>query len=142
MYQLPLKDAQLIVQAAATLAANTTSAAFDLTFGALLVSGSYAPGAGGAAFELVIPITSYNFGTGDETYSFQVQSSPDGATWTNQSRAATVAGDSIPSTGGIIQILFASTVKFVRLVLTVAGTAPSIVLQDCYLSPSTNRFGG
>jgi hypothetical protein len=32
--------------------------------------------------------------------------------------------------------------RYIRLVITVAGTAPSIVLRDCYLQPLINKLMG
>ena len=73
------------------------------------------------------------------TYSFQVNTSPDGVNWTSASRAATVLTDAIPPSGGIIQIGFSVPVRYVQLALTMTGTAPGIVLYDSYISTDVNR---
>ncbi len=75
------------------------------------------------------------------TYSFQVNTSPDGVNWTAASRAATVLTDAISPSGGVIQIGFSVTVRYVQLALNITGTAPGIVLYDSYISPDVNRAG-
>jgi hypothetical protein len=227
-----MKDSLLIILAAATLAVTTTSPTFDLALNNTLIAGNLNPGGGGAAMQLVVPVTSYaapvtlaitgsptggtftitvqnsggtftttalaynasaatvqaalvaltnvganvtvtlsgstytiNFAatlgivtttasgaslTGGSspaatpstpTYSFQINTSPDGVNWTQASRLATVLTDSIPSTGYVMQVDFAAPGRYVQLVATLAGTGASIVLGDCYLSPTTGRFG-
>ena len=67
--------------------------------------------------------------------------SADGVTWTMASPVRTVAGDGIPSTGGLMVLGFFSRQRFVQLVVTPAGTSPSVTLGDCYLSPLVDSFG-
>jgi hypothetical protein len=137
------KDTLLMMLAAATLAANTTSPTFDMMFGATANQNvPFNPAAGGAAIQFAIPITSYNFGSANETYSFVINQSADGVTWVPASRVATVAGDGVPPTGGRIMLGFFLSQRYLQFVTTVGGTAPSIVLRDCYLEPFINKFAG
>jgi hypothetical protein len=231
---LALKDAALIVLAAATQAANVLSASFDLALGQTLINGQFAPGAGGATMNMIIPITSYNaadtltvtatggtytitvqtgsipLGTSNTqtttalaynanaatiaaavgalanvgasnvtvtgagpftvtlapslgvanltvnggsltgggitaatpSYSFVVNESFDAVNWQQASRTATVVTDNVSPAGGMMQVEFTAKWRYIQLSLVVSGTAPSIVLQDSYITPFTNRFGG
>ena len=117
MYSIPVKDSAMVVLASQTIAGDgtTNSQPFDLTFAAVLVEGSFAPNSNGVALEIIVPVLSYSTAApGDQTYSFQVQTSSDGVTWLGASRPGTVAGDGVPATGGFIRLTFSTRVKYVR----------------------------
>jgi len=128
-------DAQLPLFAGGVVAASTNFPSLDLGVG-------YAPNGAGQPMTAVIPITTVKLSAGNETYVFKVQDSPDGATWTDRSAARSIADDSIATTdgaGGEIALPCAIINEFVRLVATLGGTAPSITLGGCFLSPLVLR---
>lgn len=136
------QDSALVLLAAQTLTASANGAAFDFAQGAVMQNFTFAPGGGGVPVQAIIPITSYDTTDGNETYTFKIQTSPDGTTWTDFSRIATPAIDGVPATGGILSLGWFQRVRYARLVLTLGGTTPSIVLGTCYVQPITNQFGG
>ena len=143
---ITIDDASLIIIAAKTITATENEATFDLGSGDTFTEYPLE--------QVVIPmiaklvVTSYSTTNGNETYAFKVQTSPDGTTWTDYSRIATLGagtptdGSVVPNTGGILQIGFFSNNRYVRIVSTLGGTSPSIVLANSYLNPLTNPFGG
>ncbi len=139
---MSIKDTVLIVQPAAVLAAATASPVYDLARGAVLVAGKWEPNNGGAPLKLLCPVVAYALPAGgNQTYAFVVDESPDGVSWTPASPVRTVAGDGVPATGGLMILGFFSRQRYVQLVVTPAGTAPSVTLGDCYLSPLVDAFG-
>lgn len=118
-------DTTLPLQAAAV----TKTASFN---GAGLDMGSgFAPPAG-MPVQSTIPISAADFASADETYDFEVEDSPDNATFTKRgAKGRVVAGDvgrSVTIDGVIFQ-------RYVRYALTVAGTTPSITYGPAYLVP-------
>jgi len=134
-------DAALKITPAATKTAAFDSDAFDFSQGASAFSGDFPLSGGGIAMQAIIPITSFNVASTDETYTFKVQTSVDGLSgWQTCSRAASVGAVAANPTDtlaqpGLLFLEFAVVEKFYRLDLTVAGTAPSIIFGDCYFNP-------
>lgn len=128
-------DAQLQLFAGGVVAASANEPALDLGSG-------YAPNGPGQPMTAVIPFTTIKLSAGNETYSFKIQDSPDGATnWVDRSAARLASDDSIATTdgqSGEIALPCCTINEFVRLVITLGGTSPSITLGACYLSPITN----
>lgn len=118
-------DANLKLLAAVTLTATANGAALDLGQG-------YAPNLGGEPMQAVGIITSVKTSATNETYAFKVQDSPDNSTWTDRSPSVLVTA------AGALQVSCAITQRYVRLVYTLGGTAPSIVMGNIYLNPFTN----
>ena len=107
--------------AAVTLTANTNGPALDL-------GSQRAPGELGMPMAAVIQTTALNLTTGDETYTFTLQDSPDSSTWTTRGTVGVTAVGSV-AVGGLIKQ------EYVRLNLAVAGTSPSITYQ-AFLNPN------
>ncbi len=149
-----LKDAAMVVLAAATLAAaagtppatptTVTSPTFDQAFGAALVNNEWGPAhaGGAAALQMVVPVAAFNAAApADQSYAFTVLGSNDGQTWKPASRVATVAGDAVPAAGGFVLLAFSNWARYVRLQVVLSGTAPSVALGDCYIDPLVNHYG-
>jgi hypothetical protein len=151
-------DAALYVLSAQTLTATTNGPTYDWAQGTPLPTFPFAPGGAGVPANIVIPIVSLKTSVGNEAYTFQVQSSPDGVNWTSASRAAVLGSGATdilegpPSSGpsptgiapnlGVVVLSFSQLVQYLRLVITIAGTSPTITLGNCYLSPQVNPLGG
>jgi hypothetical protein len=118
-------DDQLLLQAAGTLTATGNGTALDLGAG-------FAP-AGGKAFQVAIDATARDFTTGDETYKFKVQDSPDDATYTDRT-----PDTSLLAVGSIV-LQGALHNRYVRLVRTLGGTTPSVTIKAVYLDPLVPR---
>jgi len=108
-----------------TSTANTTYPVLDLGSGR-------APGELGMPMGAVIRTTALNLGSSNETYTFDLQDSPDDATWTTQGTLAVTAT-------GTVVLRAQIQGRYVRLQLVVAGTAPSITFE-AYLNPNV-RLG-
>ena len=134
-------DAALKITPAATKTAAFDSSAFDFSQGANVFDDAFPLSGGGIPMQAVIPVTSFNVGGTDETYTFTVQTSVDGVSgWEPCSRAASVGAVAANPTDtlaqpGLLFLEFAVVNKFYRLDLAVAGTSPSIVFGDCYFNP-------
>lgn len=142
------QDSQLVLLAAATISATANEASLDLANGST-VTPNFAPGDGGIPMQIFMPITSVKLTAGNETYAFKVQDSPDNATWTDRSptwgnptfAAPTDSFPAVDGAGGLIVSGAFIRARYVRIVATLGGTAPSIVLGNVYLQPSTNSVG-
>jgi hypothetical protein len=115
-------DVQLILMAAATLTASANGNTLDLGNG-------YAPEAGGQPVQAVVQVSAVKTSATNETYVFTLQDSPDGATWRNRSPS-----ESLLATGGFLLSGFIEN-RYVRVIATLGGTAPSITFGDVYLNP-------
>jgi hypothetical protein len=113
MYVPPI-DYTAEVQAAVTKTASFDGAAYDLGAG-------YTPGGLGRVLAAVVDVTALDLASTNETYVFKLQESANGSTgWTDigPSVSATAVGNVVVK--GIV------TTRHIRLVLTAAGTTPSI----------------
>ncbi len=124
----PLQDELLILQAAATLTTTQNGTALDMGAG-------FSPGGGGFPVQAAINATVVKVSAGNESYTFKMQDSPDNATWTDRTPPVVFAApgalpDMIPVQGFI-------TARYARLVVTIAGTAPTITFDNVYLNPMT-----
>jgi hypothetical protein len=130
------QDAQLLLNAAATVTASGNGAALDLGAG-------FGPAAGGIPMQAVIEASATKLSAANETYSFKIQDSVDAATWIDRSPAVTAAneGITVDGTGGSILVGAFIRQRYVRLVSTLGGTAPSMALSDIYLQPQVNAAG-
>lgn len=113
MYVPPI-DYTAEVQAAVTKTASFNGAAYDLGAG-------YAPGGLGRLLAAVVVATAIDTTDTNETYSFKLQESADGSTgWTDIG-----AGVAVTAVGNVV-VKGIVTTRYIRLVLTAAGTTPSI----------------
>ncbi len=139
-----LRDLTLLILAASATAITATAntATFDLELGASTPTWPWLPGMGGSPMQAVISVTSFKNSVGDETYTFKVQDSPDGTTWTDRSPSYTVVQEGVDhALGGFVVLGFFSRARYLRVAITLAGTSPSLVLGDVYLAPITNALG-
>ena len=118
------QDTQLRLQASVTKTASFNSTALDLGSG-------FAPGGGGRPMQAIVPVTAFDFTTGDETYSFTLQESSDNSSFTTISPSVSATAVTTYVVKGFV------TQRYVRLVLTAGGTTPSITYGDAFLSPIT-----
>jgi hypothetical protein len=115
---IPPTDADLILSPAVTLTANTNGPALDLGQG-------YAPGGLGDIMAGVVNVAALKTSAGNETYTFKLQQSADGSNgWADI--GVTVAATTI----GTLVVRGILTTRFVRLVLAVGGTSPSITYSS------------
>jgi hypothetical protein len=125
---------QLYAGGTLTATANETG----VNAGTLSNGGTWDPD--GTPFELSVPITTLKHSSGNETYTFAVQDSPDGTTWTARSVVRDARDDSGPGNtdGGSGTIKFHVEIKNpanVRLVVTIGGTSPTITLGAVTMAP-------
>ncbi len=122
-------DAQLELQAAATKTANFNGAWLDL-------GSSSAPGGIGMPVAGVVNVTAADRANGDETYALKLEQADADAN--GAADAATIETCSVPvsvpvagtaATTGIVLVKGFVTKRFVRLVLAVGGTTPSITYE-------------
>ena len=151
------KDSALILKAATATqvtstasipATSTVGGAGDLEFGQLAANAwHFAPGQGGMPMLCNIEMVSYDLTTGDETYTFKVQTSADGTNWKDASATKSVGyggadlqgtAAAMAAAGGLIVIPFFADARFVKLVATLGGTTPILVCNDIWLSPRAN----
>jgi hypothetical protein len=127
------QDAQLVLHPLAVRTASFNGTGLDLGAG-------FAPSGGGQPMQAVLFFTALDRVTGDETYSFRIEDSPDNATWTARSADRTVAQEGFTTTGasGTFTIGCNIVQRYVRVVGTLAGTTPSISLT-VYLQPHANQ---
>lgn len=112
--RIPSIDADLLIQPAVTKTADFDGPALDLGAG-------YAPGGLGEIFGAVVVVTAIDRTTADETYAFTLQQSDNGSTgW------AAIGVVVNTTTTGTIVVKGIVTTRYVRLVLDVNGTTPSI----------------
>lgn len=123
------QDSQLVLQASVTKTASFNSVGIDLGVG-------FAPGGGGKPMQAIVNYSAGDFTTGDETYTYKVQECATlGGTYRDCS-AGVAAPVTVAAPAGVITIGCNIQLEFVRLVLTAAGTTPSIT-YSAYLQPRT-----
>ena len=115
------QDSRLLLQDTVTKSASFNSAALDLGSG-------FAPGGPGKRMSAVIAVVTRDIADGNETYSFTLQESADNSTFTACGVAASVSAVGVMLARGVV------TQRYVRLVLTAAGTTPSITYK-AWLNP-------
>lgn len=124
----PLQDELLILQASATLTTTQNGAALDMGSG-------FSPGGGGFPVQCAINATAVKVSAGNESYTFKMQDSPDNATWTDRTPPVVFAAPgALPD---MIALQGFITARYARLVVTIAGTAPTITFDNVYLNPMT-----
>jgi hypothetical protein len=123
-------DATLLLQASVTKTASFNSAGLDLGSG-------FAPGGAGMPVQANVSYSAGDFTTGDETYTFKLEESADNSSFTACSQVVT-APVTAAAPGGALAVGGFVKQRYVRLVMTAAGTTPSITYQ-AYLSPYTAR---
>jgi hypothetical protein len=135
-------DINLRILAATTLAASGRSSIYDMAQGNPGAWPDTFPADGGGwTMKVILAVTSMKISAGNETYSFVVQTSPDGVNWTNASRTVNLGTGTVTDTitpPDSITLDFASRSQFVQLVYTLAGTSPSMIVGDCFVCPYTN----
>jgi hypothetical protein len=127
---IPDSGAQLY--AGGTLNANTTMPTLDMGDG-------FGPQQG-VPVKAQAQFTAANFGTGDESYGFEIFDSPDGSTWTTRGPVV-LATDEPEGPQGLATIPATIYNRYVELRVTVAGTAPSIALGIITLLPDMDALG-
>lgn len=115
------QDAQLLLQDTTTKTAAFNTPGLDLGAG-------FAPGGLGKSVAAVVQITALDTADGNETYSFTLQDSADNVSFTAVGAATPVTAVGAAAVKGRI------TRRYVRLVLTVSGTTPSITYK-AWLNP-------
>lgn len=115
------QDSRLLLQNTVTKTANFSSTAIDLGQG-------YAPGGPGQRMAAVIAVVTRDVGDENETYSFTLQESDDNATFTPCGAAVAISSNGVTLARGVV------AKRYVRLVLTVGGTTPSITYK-AWLNP-------
>lgn len=120
--QIPsMNDELLKTLAAGVITATTTGTAIDLGAGVTFPLG-------GMPMNAPLVATAVKTSAGDETYVYTVQDSPDNVTFTTRG-TATIAAAGTQLLGVFVQQ------RYVRAVLTLGGTAPSITIADTYINP-------
>lgn len=122
------QDSQLALQASVTKTATFNSTGLDLGSG-------FAPAGGGMPMQAIVNYSAGDFTTGDETYTFKIQDSPDNSAWTDRSPGV-AAPVTVAAPAGAITIPCSIQQRYVRLVNTIAGTTPTIT-YSAYLQPRT-----
>lgn len=129
-----MNDLQLLLKAAASgVAASFNGNPIDL-----ISATGFSPGEAGMPVQADIPITSLDHTTGDETYAFKLQDSPDQATWTDITAnrlASDYGGPNANNVEGIVRLFGAVMQRYVRLVGTLGGTTPVLNHMDIFLQP-------
>jgi hypothetical protein len=115
------QDASLLLQDTVTKTVSFNSAALDLGAG-------FAPGGRGTQVAAALLVTAVDRTTGDETYSFVLQQSNDNSSFAAVGVAVSVSAIGMHLAKGII------TQRYVRVVLTAAGTTPSVTYK-AWLNP-------
>ena len=130
------QDSQLLLNPAGVITTSGNGVSLDLGNG-------FAPGGGGIPMQAVIEAGAIKLTAGNESYGFKLQDAPDNATWTDRSPNVTTATEGLLVDGGGGSILVGGFIRqrYVRLVTTIAGTAPTITLSDIYLQPQVNAVG-
>lgn len=111
-------DAEMLLEDAAgvTQTADYDGATKDLGPG-------YAPGGIGQPTAAVVQVSALDTANGDETYSFVLEESDDGSTWSSAGPVIAVTATGALSVPGFL------SKRYCRLKLAVAGTTPSITYQ-------------
>lgn len=115
---IPPIDIQNELQASTTITATTNGPSLDLGAG-FLAQGP------GQLMALILSITAMDETSGNETYSFQFQESPDNTNWTNcgaplNLSAAAASVVQAYSVWGLV------SQRYIRCVATLGGTTPSV----------------
>jgi hypothetical protein len=142
---ISVPDALLLAIAAATITASQNSPTFDIGQGQTFSNYPFDTGPG-IPMSVTIPVTSFFSDGTASLYSFTVQDSPDGTTWTARSTVRSVGASAasptdsgiLAASGGILTVPFTALQRFLRVAVTVAGSTPTIVLQNCYFNPFVN----
>lgn len=125
-------DTQLQLQTSVTKTASFNSTAIDLGSG-------FAPGGAGQAMQANIRVSAIVINDNDESYTFKVQDSPDNSTFTDRSEGRVLLATA-SAAAGVLAIICGITQRYVRLVVTISGTTPSIT-YEAWLSPYTVGAG-
>ena len=121
------QDVQLLLQDVVTKTASFNSTALDLGAG-------YAPGGPGRRMSGVVNVTAADRSSGDETYTFKLQESDDNVTFLDAGAAESVPVSGTTATLGVVLVRGVVKRRYVRLVLTAAGTTPSVTYK-AWLNP-------
>ncbi|MGB7158547.1 MAG: hypothetical protein WBD40_10810 [Tepidisphaeraceae bacterium] len=116
------QDDSLLLQDTTTKTASFNSAGFDLGAG-------FAPGALGMAAAAVVDVSAADRANSDETYTFKLQESSDNSTFADIGVATSITVSGATSTLGVYVAKGFISKRYVRLVLTAAGTTPSITYK-------------
>jgi hypothetical protein len=111
-------DAAQHIEDAVTKTGNYNGATLDLGVG-------FAPGGIGEPVSAVVNITAMDETSGNETYTFTLQESPDGTNWTacGIPTVLTAAGTSPVQSYSVYGLV---SQRYVRVALVVGGTTPSV----------------
>ena len=115
------QDTRLLLQDVVTKTATYNAPGLDLGAG-------FAPGGLGLPVGAVVQVTAVDTADGNETYSFALQESSDNVTFVS-------CGASTSANGiGAYPVRARVSKRYVRLVVTIAGTTPSITFK-AWLNP-------
>jgi hypothetical protein len=92
----------------------------------------FAPGGAGRVYAAVINVTAIKTSVGDETYTFHFQESADGSTWVDITTTLAVTAV------GVVAMFAMKRLRYSRLNLVIAGTAPTIT-YEAWLNPNTGN---
>ena len=88
----------------------------------------YAPGGPGQRVSALVAVVTRDVADGNETYTFTLQESSDNSSFAACGAACAIAATGVTIVKGVV------TKRYVRLVLIVAGTTPSITYK-AWLNP-------
>ena len=121
------QDSNLVIQAAVTKVADFDGAGLDLGEG-------FDPGGVGKVMTAVITVTAADRANSDETYAFHLEESDDNNTFVDCGVPESIEVSAATATVGVYVAKGIVTKRYVRLVLDVDGSTPSIT-YSAYLNP-------
>jgi hypothetical protein len=116
------QDNDLLLQDTVTRTATGNGTALDLGAG-------FTPGGIGMPASAVIDVSAADRANSDETYNFKLQESSDNSTFVDIGVNTAVTVASTTATLGVYVAKGFITKRYVRLVLTAAGTTPSVTYK-------------
>ncbi len=115
------QDKQLLMQDTVSKTGNYNTPGLDLGPG-------FAPGGVGQPVSAVVQVSAVDFGSGNESYSFILQDSPDNINFTSISPSMSPLAIGALAVSGLLRQ------RYARLMMTMGGTTPSITYK-AWLNP-------
>lgn len=121
---IPMIDAAMELQPETTKAASFNGPWLDL-------GENYEPGGLGSLLAGVVDVSALDTANADETYNFKLQQTDPDVNGVADDAAAADIGVNVPATaaGVVVAKGIVTKRRFIRLVLTAAGTTPSITYE-------------
>jgi hypothetical protein len=117
----------------------TETMSFYLDLARLNLCSQQSSNSGGISVIGTVSVAEFLAPNGNEGGTVQFYTSPDGQNWTAAGVAATFGtgstSDGTMLNGGVIRILFTANAEYVKVVITLTGTAPALTLNDVSLFP-------